>query len=288
MNIKFLSIIYFIVLISSLVVFAGDEIYLPQSEAVNGWNQTDKFKTFMKSDLYGHINGGAEVFLELGFERLTLQYYEYEENEISIEIYRMTDVTAATGIYWMKCGEENRDSTLTVKHTVNRYQLMLQKNRYFVMIYNRSGSGKFKNDIIKMAGIIIDHLPEDQIVPELKLLPTEGLIDKSVRIIRGPYTLQAIYTLGEKDILSLSGKTTAIAADYKDKNQKTYMMIVVKYPNQDYANAAYNNIRSRLDQYMKIIEWWENDFILKDYEDRYVKGQLAESRLVILLNLDSI
>ncbi len=43
---------------------------------------------------------------------------------MAVEIYRMADPVAATGIYLMKCGKETRDASFTERHTVNRHQLM--------------------------------------------------------------------------------------------------------------------------------------------------------------------
>ena len=46
------------------------EPVLPADGFEAGWTRAEKTRTFYKNDLYGHIDGGAELFLEFGFEKL--------------------------------------------------------------------------------------------------------------------------------------------------------------------------------------------------------------------------
>ena len=66
------------------------------------WLRADDSQKFTQADLYGYINGGAEVFLELGFEQLTLQDYKNQDDEMTVEIYRMSDQIDDSGISMMK------------------------------------------------------------------------------------------------------------------------------------------------------------------------------------------
>ena len=52
---------------------AGDVNLLPADGFSGMWKKNGPMKVFTSEDLYGHINGGAEAFLELGFEQLTVQ-----------------------------------------------------------------------------------------------------------------------------------------------------------------------------------------------------------------------
>jgi len=99
-------------------------------------------KVFTSEDLYGHINGGAEAFLELGFEQLTVQKYRDGANELAVEIYRMTDPTAARGIYLARCGRETPDQALRERHTASRQQVLLQRHRYYMVVYNTAGGAR--------------------------------------------------------------------------------------------------------------------------------------------------
>src|ERR1035437_10095412 len=100
---------------------SGDAALMPAESAASGWKTTDPLRVFTRADLYGYIDGGAELFLELGFDELTLQKYRNGANEFAVEISRMTDPAAATGIYLMKCGKETRDPAFKERHTLNRH-----------------------------------------------------------------------------------------------------------------------------------------------------------------------
>jgi hypothetical protein len=59
-----------------------------------------------QKDMYGYIDGGAELFFEFGFSELTVQRYRCGERELSLDLYRMTGPDAALAVYLAKKGEE--------------------------------------------------------------------------------------------------------------------------------------------------------------------------------------
>ncbi|HPB73006.1 MAG TPA: hypothetical protein PLX71_08505, partial [Phycicoccus sp.] len=71
-------------------------------------------------DLYNYIDGGAELFLEFGFEACTVQQYKRGADEAVMEVYRMDDPVAARGIYLMKCGVEKPDPAFKERHTADK------------------------------------------------------------------------------------------------------------------------------------------------------------------------
>ena len=283
--------IVLVVVIFYLFAYAGDgdELRLFPSDGYSEkWLRSDDPRKFTQADLYGYINGGAEVFLELGFEQLILQDYNKQESELTIEIYRMSDQVAATGIYLMKCGREKPAAGLSLRNTINRYQLLFHKNKYFVKISNHSGNEDFLPAIVKMANFISDKLPPDESILVYDLISQKGLVKNSIRIIRGPFTLQAIYSLGEGDILLLDGKITGVAADYITTEDEHYSVIFVDYPDESYALTVLENIKTNLNQYFKIINWEEDKFVLRDYEEKYVVGKIRKNHIQIKFNLNLI
>ena len=223
---------------------------LPADGFSGAWKKNGPMKVFTSEDLYGHINGGAEAFLELGFDQLTVQKYRDGANELTAEIYRMTDPTAARGIYLARCGKETPDPALKERHTASRQQILLQRNRYYLVLYNTAGGAANAPMLVKAAQAIVPKMPADAPVAALSLLPPAGLVPGSARIIRGPVSLQALYTLGDGDILQLGGKITGAAGDYKDAAGAT-TLIVVDYPAPAAAAAAFKHLKANLDTYLK-------------------------------------
>ena len=280
------AVFFALVLISVILAEEKDDTkLLPADSFADNWIIDDKVQRFTQADLYGYINGGAEVFLELGFDQLTLQDYKHLKDEMSIEIYRMKDQVAATGIYLMKCGKENPDPELMVRNTVNKYQVLFHKNNYFVKIANHTGKKEYIPAMIIAASAIANLIPADKKIPELSLLPSSGLKENSIRLIRGQYTLQAIYTFGDGDILQLGGSATAVAADYDGPDSEAFTLIIVEYANKSDANKALAHLKKNLDKYLDVIEWKNDRFVLKDYNDEFVLGKISSNRLEIKVNI---
>ena len=263
---------------------AGDAALLPLDGFSGAWTKNGPMKVFRSEDLYGHINGGAEAFLELGFDQLTVQKYRDGANELAVEIYRMTDPTAARGIYLARCGKETPDPALKERHTASRNQILLQRNRYYLVLYNTAGGAANAPILAKAAQAIVPKLPADAPVPALALLPPAGLVPGSARIIRGPVGLQALYTLGDGDILQLGGKITGAAGDYKDAAGAS-TLIVVDYPSPAAATAAFKHLKANLDTYLKPASATDSRLVFQDYEKKFGVASVNGKRLEIRLHL---
>jgi len=263
---------------------AGDALLLPADGFSGTWKKNGPMRVFTSADLYGHINGGAEAFLELGFEQLTVQKYREGANELTVEIYRMTDPTAARGIYLARCGKEAPDPALKERHTASRQQILLQRHRYYMVVYNTAGGAANAPMLVQAAQAIVPKMPADAQVPALTLLPPAGLVPGSARIIRGPVGLQALYTLGDGDILQLGGKITGAAGDYKDAGG-AITLIVIDYPSPAAATAAFNHLKANLDTYLKPTSATASMLVFQDYEKKFGVASVNGKRLEIRLHL---
>jgi len=262
----------------------GDAALTPADASVSGWRKAENVRVFTRADLYGYIDGGAELFLELGFDQLTLQKYRNGSSEFAVEIYRMTDPAAATGIYLMKCGKETRDPVFKARHTINRHQLMFVRERYYVTVNNLSGKDGMGPDLLRFGGLVAAGLPADRLPGELKLLPAAGLVAGSERLIRGPYSLQSLYTLGDGDILQLGGKVVGAAGNYADAGGNTGL-ILIDYPDASAAKLAFANVRQNLDKYLKPMTTTATRLVFKDYENRFGVVALTARQIEVRLHL---
>ena len=262
----------------------GDAARLPADGFSGAWKRNGPVRVFTSADLYGHINGGAEAFLELGFEQLTVQKYRDGANELAVEIYRMTDPTAARGIYLARCGKETPDPALKERHTASRQQILLQRHRYYLVLYNTSGGAANAPMLVKTAQAIATELPADAPVPALSLLPADGLVSGSARIIRGPVSLQALYTLGDGDILQLGGNVTGAAGDYRDAAGAS-TLIVIDYPTPAAAVAAFRHLKANLDSYLTPTSATDSRLVFQDYEKKSGVVTVNGKRMQVRLHL---
>jgi hypothetical protein len=278
---------------SQVPQLSGDQDLLPPDGFLGQWKKAERSRIFTSGDLYGRIDGGAELFLEFGFERLTVQTYlpmtpavdeETRGSEFQLEIYRMSDPVAAAGVYLMKCGRETRAAGFDERHAINSYQLIFFRNRYYVVVNNMSGDEKLRGGMVEFARFTASRLPESRRDDFAEALPAGGIIRDSIRLARGPYALQAVYTLGEGDILQLHGSITAVAAEYEgNSGRKT--IILVDYPDKVAAGAAFRHVLSNLDDNLRIEEKSAGRFAFKDYAGEYGLVSLSGRRLTAEVRL---
>ena len=264
---------------------AGDTSLLPPDGFLGAWKVAGRARIFTHADLYGYIDGGAELFLELGFEQLTQQKYQSGSEQITVDLYRMTDLVASAGIYLAKCGRETPDRSFAERHTANRYQLMFERHRYFAIVANASGSERLAPDVTKFAAFVASRLPPSAPLAALSLLPPAGLVNGSVRLIRGPVGLQSIFTLGEGDILQLGGRITAVAGEYAEAGGGRSSRIEVVYPSALAAGAAMAHLQSSLDSYLTVVSRSRDRLVFRDYEKTFGVASVSASRLSVRLHL---
>jgi len=262
---------------------AADSV--PEPAAPPGWRHLTPDRIYTSSDLYGYINGGAEIFLELGFRQLRVRKFARGDDVLAVEIYQMRDTAAARGAYLMKCGRERRDPSLDGRHTLGRYQLMMQQNCYFILVHNESGAEGVIPEMMACGRSLQRQLPPDADVAVLETMPRPERVAGSLRVIRGPFTLQAVYTLGSGDILQLGGELTAVAADYQSPAGETFTLIRTEYPAVDRARAAFRHVRAGLDPEYSVVRDGENHFVFKDYAGRYGLVAREGARLDVTVNL---
>ena len=240
---------------------------------------------FLPDDLYGHINGGAELFLEFGFESLSLLRYEADGARYTVEKYRLPDPLAALGIYLAKCGVETPAPDLAVRHTAGRYQLMMVRDRFFFVINNPSGDEAGAAGIRQLARQWSEELPPDPDRDPLGALPAAGRIAGSERMARGPVALDPIVTLGHGDILQLGGDRTALFARYRNADEVEHSRLQVTYPDAATAAVAFTHLAGHLDSHLEPLETAESRLVYRSFDATYGEATLDGPMLVVRFGL---
>lgn len=285
-RIKLIRIVFTLLILFTKLLFSG-EIITPDSLGKN-WEKFQPPDIFKGNDLYGHINGGAELFLEFGFEDLSIQKYRKGEIEISLELYKMENATAALGIYLMKAGRESPNQKISARNTFNPHQLLLTAGRYYIQINSFSGDKDLIPLMVLLGKKVIVQIDTTAPPEVLSYLPEKDLIRGSQLIFRGPYGLQKIYTMGKGDILLLGGKIFGISGDYGISAENQYTQLVIRYGEVAEAKKAFNNLNKNLDSYIKSIYQDESILIFKDYKQKYGKVETIDNLLKISLHLSII
>lgn len=276
----------FLLLLAALVLAAPAAApEFPADGFSPGWNRSGAVETYNPSALYNVIDGGAELFLEMGFVDLRIQKYAGAGAEITVEAYRMESAAAALGIYLLKCGRETPLAGIGARNSGDSFQLALLKNDHFVFINNFSGRGELLPVMRELARRIDAAIPAGAAVSELDVLPAQGLVPGSALLLRGPYSLQSVYTLGDGDVLLLAGKRFAAAAAYRDGTGAGYNLIVAPYEDETAADKAFASLLGRLDSYLQVVEKGDDHLIFRDFQGLFGAAEKRGRRIEIRVGM---
>jgi len=171
-----------------LTVTAGAQMTLVP-RALSGMNgiESAQSRTFTETSLYGYINGGAELYLEYGFDTLLVTELVIDGSDIKAEVYRMKDAEAAFGIFSVSRFRCNGGEKLTEHLCRSAYQLQFCKGPFYVSIINDTGSEADQKRSADLATLIIENIPDPPFDPGS--FYREAVDEETMRgavLIRGP------------------------------------------------------------------------------------------------------
>jgi hypothetical protein len=263
----------------------GAAVVIPADGFAPGWVKSEAQRTFGGNRLFDHIDGGAELYLEFGFRTLAYQRYAKGEDELVLEVYEMIGPESALGLYLMKCGVETPQTGIASRNSSEAAQFTILKGRYFLHINNASGGEDLVPAMTALANRALETVPDERPADLLSMLPAEGLVPGSAVLFRGPVGLQAVFTLGEGDILEQRGDVFGVSGAYEEPLDGRFSVILVAYPDSARAAAAYAGLEARLDPYLTIIQKGESAFVFKDFKKEYGRAELKVDRIEIRVGL---
>jgi hypothetical protein len=277
-----LAAVFLLALVSAVGAAAHT---LPESGAVDGWAHDGPQRRFTAANLYGHINGGAELFLELGFGELLVQAYRNGDREITLERYRMESPLAALAVYLFKCGEETPWPEIQARNSSTRFQATILRGDCFVLVNSFSGDETLRPAMAGLAGKLLEGIPEARPKEDpFGRLPLDDRLPCTERLIRGEYSLQAIYTFGRGDVLMLGGELFGATADYRASGGGVMTKFVVAYPDEERAAAAMDRLRKQLDPALVLLDESENRLTFRDFKDRFGSAKQVGKQVRIVLS----
>ncbi len=147
--------------------------FLPKQS--NEWS-TESDQYFNSDNLYDYIDGGAELYLSYGFNKVISRRYTCAgEMDIVVEIFDMKGVRDAFGVF-SNMREKNQHELGQGSQQIEG-SLIFWKDHYFVSLTTHKNTEKSLAAIKKIAGYI-DHAigSEGQIPAIVDLLPQRDLV----------------------------------------------------------------------------------------------------------------
>ncbi len=253
------------------------------------WTSAGPDLHFEPHGLYGYINGGAELFLEFGFECLDVKQYLVttgdNERQIDVEMYRMTDPPAALGIYLAKCGDENPRGDVFARNTANPYQITAVRGTLFLQVNNFSGDAACLPAMVELVNAVLEQQVAVRPLAIWQYLPEKDRAPGTEFLFRGRFGLEPVYTFGPGDVLLIEGRALGAGARYINNNATPHRRLVVVYADPQAAQEALAHLLANLDPYLEVLAQTPQGMVFKDYADEYGLVRLVADRLEILVRL---
>ncbi len=196
-------VVLFLVEISASI---GQETFpVLTGDDVPGW-KTIEVKRYPGKQLFGYMNGGAELYREFGFIELSVQTGKIEGREVQVEVFRMGSPASAFGIFSLSHGECDHVPGLCRWNCASDRYLQFVKGSYYVTVSVVSASTKRYPALVAIARVLRDGLSgEDYNPPECFRDPR--LMESRFRLIlaQGPLALENSYPDWSERLRGLEG-----------------------------------------------------------------------------------
>jgi len=211
--------------------------------SIGSWKTAGPPEVYKKDGLYGYIDGGAELFLQYGFEELSITRYvdgsaPAAEKEITLEVYRMSSPADAFGIFSLKReGDEPVSPRIEALHWLSASQASLAKGNFYI---NINGVNSTEEELEAFAASVSRKIGAASALPaELSLLPSSGLIRGSERLIRGGLAAEGESLLLDREFWGFEKGTVAVSAKYQPSRSKL-LIVVLNAPVPGLVEEAHN------------------------------------------------
>jgi len=132
---SFLELALVVTLPTGSVTGSGDiTCYLPGKTENIGWVMEGSPQVAEGEGLFDLINGGAETYFQLGFQRAVISTFSNRGKRINLEVYEMKDPASASAVYARKAGNGGKPIPLGEAGVLHGYYLHFWKGLFQVTL----------------------------------------------------------------------------------------------------------------------------------------------------------
>jgi len=187
-------------------------------------------RTFGNESLFGYIDGGAELYLEYGFDSLLVTNISCKGSDIKVEVFRMSDPDAAFGIYSVSHFKCSNNTDLTGYYCASAYQIQFCKGAFYVSIINSNGTEAEQKLSESIASLLTGRISGQSFNPAVYITDDLSVAEvKSALFVRGSLGLfNGAYGLSKEledfagySALIIKGEETRIAVRFNSVDLMT-------------------------------------------------------------------
>jgi hypothetical protein len=211
MSLKKPSLLFLLILQCTLYPGQTDQIF----PKIEGWTIESEVLTFNSENLWKYIDGAADQFLDYEFVRLQTCDLKHGNQLVTIEIYEMSSVLNAFGIYTAECPQDVKRINIGGEAVVlPPGQILLFKGAFYVKIYAYEGDINLDNGTALLKSVVAALAGKNGLPEQLKYLPGKNKISNSEG-----------YVL--KNFSGLPELSRCIFARYSDPDDSNYRLFCI-------------------------------------------------------------
>lgn len=213
---------------------------IPGSNQIGNWSVKDSMSVYSDKDLYKYINGGADLYLEFGFNQVVSCFYMNPlASKIHIEVYEMVDSKAAYGIYTNNSSAIGKPIDLGAEAIQYDYYLHFWKSKYYVRCTSFIKNPGVIDTLKVFAGFIADKIEGKSSRPEIMdAFKNLGYEFKGVKYYRGQLGLRNIYNFSHG---SVAGFKEGISGRFDDN-----MAFVISYDDERSRREWFASLKGKM------------------------------------------
>jgi hypothetical protein len=215
---------------------------LPLDREAGDWVRESDLQEFKGDDLYLHIDGGAEIYLEYGFRSVVIQDYGSPESAgISLEIFEMSGPESAYGMYSFKTTGRGEVLDLGGGGELESYYLNFWKGPYLVTVTGFDEDVRTRKGLVAIAEAVEAKIKVSGEKPPLaKAFLAMGFEPGKIRYIKGFLGLASVYSF-----------ETARGLDFQDgaraETGDGNLLVALSYGSAAAAERAFAELRDYVD-----------------------------------------
>jgi hypothetical protein len=149
---------------------------LPLSDTTRTWQRADSISVYSGNSLFGYINGGAELFMENGFNAVgTARYTIDSAEDVQVEVYDMKDSAAAYSTYTSYINPAAIRVAVGADALFMDYYLVFWKAHYVGVLSTISSTDASRERLLRLSTAISERIVAVQSRPPLAQLFLDNL-----------------------------------------------------------------------------------------------------------------
>ncbi len=210
---------------------------------IDGWIKLNDDREFNSENLYGYIDGAAELYLSFGFSKVFNRIYNKGNDEIFLDIFYMNTPVDAYGVFTFSSGEVGNH--YGQQSQVTSESILFWKNNYYISLTCTRATEQSQKAIAHLAKLLDDSINEIGELPQIiTYLPTVNLNRESPRYFRHYIWLNSLSFISNENLLNINQSTECLLANYTGEDKSTILLI--KYSNRLEAETAQKKFLSKI------------------------------------------